>query len=329
MRSAGTPGDERITQRLGGDVQQRGATPQGRRAPGGVRRIGPPPLAYCRMGLPAQRLEREHVRLVLAGPQREDRQQRSPNPQPHHSPPSLRRPGAPWHAGATGMAQRSGQTDLAHRTIRGHGKAIRGRSDARKKTLMIRRSRLWRLLTVGAVALATLSGLAATTSAAIADGLHAFPSTDSAGPLNLAANTAASQEGAVKGDDAVMSVYHFDSIKNQAASPNAACAITEYGYAGEYICGFNVLPVAHDGLTEYFVVGTDYAIWHIWPGSGGWHSLGGKARKATPNGVYLEGIVSTDSWGIYTYGTDNHTWCNNWGIPWSGWYSCTIVTVGG
>lgn len=98
----------------------------------------------------------------------------------------------------------------------------------------------------------------------------------------------------------------------------AACTvpITVYGYRGSRICGFEVGKIEHpNGKVEVFVVGANYAIYHIWQGSGGWKSLGGRARTQAPNGVYIAGL------SIFTFGTDNRYYCRKW--PWTeAWHLC-------
>ena len=105
----------------------------------------------------------------------------------------------------------------------------------------------------------------------------------------------------------------------KGASPNAVCSISEYGYTGLTYCGFGATEFDWSGGTEYFVVGTDYQVWHIWQGSGGWQPLGGKTTGSTPNnGVHPISNVL----GVWMYGTDNRQWCDDWGTPWSGWHLC-------
>lgn len=106
------------------------------------------------------------------------------------------------------------------------------------------------------------------------------------------------------------------SDRGDDVSPLSLCAITKYGYSGWRICEFTYSYIDRgNGNVEWFVVGSDYAIYHIWPGSGGWHSLGGRARTAAPNGAY------TYLYGVETIGTDNAWWCRDW--PWSsGWHRC-------
>lgn len=113
-----------------------------------------------------------------------------------------------------------------------------------------------------------------------------------------------------------------DTTTHAAGSRAAltSCPINRYGYDGYRICEFESWYLDWGGgNVEYFVVGTDYAIWHIWQGSGGWHSLGGQAQRQTPNGAYTfsRGGIA----GVWTWGTDGNPWCRNW--PWtSGWYRC-------
>lgn len=105
-------------------------------------------------------------------------------------------------------------------------------------------------------------------------------------------------------------------------STQAACIFTAYGYTGRVPCEFRVDAwTTPGGEVEYFMVGTDYAMWHIWPGSGGWKSLGGRARAATPNGAYVY-FYPRD--GVQMIGTDNQWWCLDYnGGTWRpGWYRC-------
>lgn len=101
-----------------------------------------------------------------------------------------------------------------------------------------------------------------------------------------------------------------------SVTPLSSCAITLYGYTGYRICEFTYSNINWgNGNVEWFVVGTDYAIWHIWLNSGGWHSLGGQADRQTPNGAY------SYLYGVATWGTDDNFYCRDW--PWSrGWYRC-------
>lgn len=96
----------------------------------------------------------------------------------------------------------------------------------------------------------------------------------------------------------------------------SVCEVIVYGYRGSRICEFTWSYLDHpSGKREYFVVGANYHIYHIWDGSGGWHSLGGRARAATPNGAY------SYHYGVETYGTNNALYCRNW--PWTArWFQC-------
>ncbi len=111
-------------------------------------------------------------------------------------------------------------------------------------------------------------------------------------------------------------VTHAKPAVVKATSAADACPVTAYGYTGYAICDF--IYSTYDwggGNLEYFVVGTDYQIWHAWKGSGGWHSLGGQASRATPNGAYAYAK------GVATYGTDRNLWCRD--HPWTnGWRRC-------
>jgi hypothetical protein len=131
-----------------------------------------------------------------------------------------------------------------------------------------------------------------------------------AAPAPLAAAT-------TSGDDAPpATVATVAGTLRGDVSTLSSCAITKYGYTGYRICEFDYSYIDRgNGNIEWFVVGTNYAIYHIWPGSGGWHSLGGRARTATPNGAYAY------LYGVETIGTNNYWYCRDW--PWSsGWYQC-------
>ncbi len=175
------------------------------------------------------------------------------------------------------------------------------------------RSRLRRLLAVGACVTATaLSALTATASAASA-----------------AASTPHANAFAVEalGGRAV-AVHQASALKNQSLSPNANCTVPSPYGNGETPCGDVYSWVTYsNGSQEWFAVGTDYHIYHIWAGSGGWQSLGGTAANYAGNGVWAHYGGDSDVW-IYTTGTDNAYWCNMRGIPhWTGWSTNLCATV--
>jgi hypothetical protein len=170
---------------------------------------------------------------------------------------------------------------------------------------MIKRPRLRHLLaaavTVGALASAvpaasastsaTSGAPAVTTSATTASGLGSFAPTGSAGALGT-----------------------------QTVSPAACGDITAFGYAGKEICGYSPLWFTYpDGHQEVFVVGTNYAVFHAWSGSNGWHSLGGTAISD----VYGWGTFDGGKPIIEVVGTNGLWYCDAWGSPsWTGWFLC-------
>jgi uncharacterized low-complexity protein len=112
------------------------------------------------------------------------------------------------------------------------------------------------------------------------------------------------------------------TLTNQSVSPGfAACAVTAFGYTGEKICGtgnFTTLNTS-SGVDESFLIGLDWSIWHDWPGSNGWHSLGGQALHVTSNSV--NPVVINGVFAVETIGTDGFDYCRVW--PWtSGWFQC-------
>jgi hypothetical protein len=180
---------------------------------------------------------------------------------------------------------------------------------------------------------------AAAVTATLALGALAAPA--SAAPQNAAAGGPRSQASAsgmpatlhevtaAHVGNAVAAPSGAAALKNRSVSPAfSSCSIYPHlaggGYTGFYICDTDVLYRYLMGrltIEEVFVIGTNWQIWHAWPGSNGWHSLGGAAlHKAPGNGVYLRTL---HPYAIYTYGTDGRQWCDNWGTPtWGGWHLC-------
>lgn len=105
-----------------------------------------------------------------------------------------------------------------------------------------------------------------------------------------------------------------------AASAFTACPVSAFGYGGEAICdtfGFSDYN-PDSGTDEAFVIGLDWSIWHAWPGSNGWHSLGGQALHETGNGV---GEFSSNPFTVDTLGTNGLRYCRVW--PWTrDWGRC-------
>ncbi|MGW8377926.1 hypothetical protein [Streptomyces sp. ODS28] len=103
-------------------------------------------------------------------------------------------------------------------------------------------------------------------------------------------------------------------------SVNNPCPIKLYGYTGRRICEFQYFRYDWgDGNLEYFVVGTNYSVWHIWKGADGWKNLGGTARTEEPNGTY-----DTDPPGVATVSPGHNCWWRPWdGGSWPGtWRLC-------
>lgn len=125
------------------------------------------------------------------------------------------------------------------------------------------------------------------------------------GTLASAPASSASADKAPPQRTKPIAVKKFEGSKStDGVSVKAPCAITVHGYRGYRVCGFDYFYYDWGGgNTEWFVVGTNYQIYHAWKGSGGWKRLGGKARTATPNGAY-----ATSPTGVATIGTDNDCW---------------------
>ncbi|MFE0170803.1 hypothetical protein ACFWZ2_00680 [Streptomyces sp. NPDC059002] len=156
-------------------------------------------------------------------------------------------------------------------------------------------------------------------SAALLGGATAAASTASAGAVTGKAGgtTAAAAEP--------VSVYSFtpgekagnrkqptllktaqDAEGKSAAAPEK-CPIEAYGHKGWTFC--DTPGFAYNwggGNIEYFVVGTNYAVYHIWKGASDWKSLGGKV-SSTRIGVWdAQDVVGQV--GAAVYGTDNRCW---------------------
>ncbi len=107
-----------------------------------------------------------------------------------------------------------------------------------------------------------------------------------------------------------------------AAAP--AQADTACGFQGApYVCGSMASVHLPNGTTQWFVLGTDHAVWTIWTQVGGgfhgWQSLGGVVQSP----IQIWG-KSADGWSFFVgaYGTDDKLWdrqrtdAGTW-TPWS------------
>jgi hypothetical protein len=184
---------------------------------------------------------------------------------------------------------------------------------------MIGRLRLRRLLgTCACAAAVTVGALLSTAPAASATILPTASDAHS-----FATNTLTAQDNA-RAAGAAVSSYRVGAAQSQSVTPDSACPVSAFGYGGEAVCGSVAMTYKYpDSHQEAFIIGINYAIWHAWKGSNGWHSLGGTARAASPTGVWLAGTFNSGKPIIDTYGTNNGVYCDNWGSPaWSGWYAC-------
>ncbi|MEN3610590.1 hypothetical protein [Plantactinospora sp. ZYX-F-223] len=100
------------------------------------------------------------------------------------------------------------------------------------------------------------------------------------------------------------------------------CAFEMYGYRGWVICRMDWSAITWvsgtDTYEEVFVIGTDWSVWHIWRGSGGWKSLGGRALAEIGNGAFAD----VNPVRAMTFGLDADLWCRyrgtgNWAGGWS------------
>jgi hypothetical protein len=164
--------------------------------------------------------------------------------------------------------------------------------------------------TLGRILIAGLLSLAL--SAAVTSPVAADPGKDRDGPLPV---------GVAPPTVAVVPTGAFAGVPATVDALETGCPFPAYGYVGRYICEYAVTSIDWGGGNkEYFVVGTDFSIWHIWLNSGGWHSLGGLASAFEPNGAFAfaRSTPSGVKVGVWTYGTDRAKWCRDW--PWTGWW---------
>ncbi|MFI5898218.1 hypothetical protein ACIA5D_49875 [Actinoplanes sp. NPDC051513] len=130
----------------------------------------------------------------------------------------------------------------------------------------------------------------------------------------------AAQASVPSGDIVDVVVIPGSSSVGDSATLTVCNTVNVYGYVGKTICEFSAFYYVHSGGSrEYFYIGTNYAVWHAWQGSGGWKSLGGKASRFIPNGAYP--AHDTGYEGVRTVGTDNWTsWCRfNVHGTWTPW----------
>jgi hypothetical protein len=110
-----------------------------------------------------------------------------------------------------------------------------------------------------------------------------------------------------------------------AAAAADSCPVTEYGYTGQRLCAYGWTYLDRgNGNLEYFVIGTNYAVYHIWKGASGWKSLGGQTSRTIVYGAVAYAYTDGSGSGVSTYGTNNLQYCRDW--PWTAdWYRCEFV----
>ncbi|MFE5325469.1 hypothetical protein ACFRCG_03485 [Embleya sp. NPDC056575] len=104
----------------------------------------------------------------------------------------------------------------------------------------------------------------------------------------------------------VVTELRFGEGQQETADPTP-CGVEAYGHKGRTLCPSQAF--AYDwggGNIEYFVVGTNYAIYHIWKNSGGWKSLGGTSNRHTV--VVRDAREKGKGLGAWTIGTDGNCW---------------------
>lgn len=181
---------------------------------------------------------------------------------------------------------------------------------------MLKRPSPRRLLAVGAC-LAAFGGLTVNASAASAALAVSTPY------INTSVTDASASAVVAVVHGQVVAVHQARAVKNQSVSASSNCTVPSPYGNGLTPCGDIYSWVTYsNGNQEWFAIGTDYHIYHIWAGSGGWHSLGGTAADYSGNGVWSHYVSDSNVW-IDTVGTNNAYYCDHRGIPnWSGWSIC-------
>src|SRR3954451_5896923 len=72
-------------------------------------------------------------------------------------------------------------------------------------------------------------------------------------------------------------------------------------------------PQTSRGVTTVVpLIGIDHAVWHIWPASHGWQSLGGETDHRWADDLGIGPHIMTNPWRVVIMGTDGEFWCREW-----------------
>ncbi len=114
------------------------------------------------------------------------------------------------------------------------------------------------------------------------------------------------------------------------AIPPPQCDIRKGSYTGWRVCGLSQAAYTYtDGREEWFVIGMDLAVWHIWQrweGDtrwSGWYSLGGRILWPGDYGVVRYFASGVNRPEIRVVGTDGRCWARRFRpeVPtWSDWF---------
>lgn len=119
--------------------------------------------------------------------------------------------------------------------------------------------------------------------------------------------------------------------KRSASAAPITCPITRGNYTGRTFCFWQITELEKsNGIKELFIIGTDYAVWHIWQRFSGdgvwsdWHKLGGETKEGAENGVWARFIDSARRDArVVIWGTDSRRWCKDrYESTWYDWYTC-------
>lgn len=111
------------------------------------------------------------------------------------------------------------------------------------------------------------------------------------------------------------------AMPSSASGPTAAAACTlsivRYGYTGWIPCGTTTAYIPWPDGFEWFVIGNDWSVYHIWPGAVGWQYLGGHVNMFAPLSLttYYRmdsvGVILSPE-GVQVEGNDGNTYCRDW-----------------
>ncbi|MEV4314934.1 hypothetical protein [Actinocrispum sp. NPDC049592] len=100
-----------------------------------------------------------------------------------------------------------------------------------------------------------------------------------------------------------------------------------YGYYGTFKPGTDVIVVDWvSSSDECFAIAPNLTIWHTWPGSGGWHQMGGNGHADNTYWYSFKEDPAIKARSVAVFVSSSNTvWCQDYLLPkgWQNeWYQC-------